>query len=250
MSITKSLTTSAFSALKNTTTKRAFASAVESSPPSPFPTSVQAFIRDFKTNEPVRIMNLNKNVFGAPLRRDILHRVVVWQRDGMRQGTASTKTRSEVAGSTRKRQPQKGTGKARQSDGKAPHFRGGGVAFGPKPRDHSTDLPRKVQEFGLRIALSSKYAQDQMVIVKSLENFSSLKTHDLHNILKTTYNSPKTLVILNDYRNNFELAARNLPNCEILYVEETNVLDLLAYDKVIIERSAVKTLEEALTPIE
>lgn len=92
---------------------------------SPFPTHVQAFLRDFKTNEPVSIINLNEKVFAAPLRRDILHRVVVWQRDNMRQGTHSTKTRSEVAGSGRKLAQQKGRGKARVGDGKAPQFRGG-----------------------------------------------------------------------------------------------------------------------------
>lgn len=210
-----------------------------------FPSTVQAFLRDFKTNEPKSIIDLDKNVFGAPLRRDILHRVVVWQRDAMRQGTQSTKTRSEVAGTGRKLAPQKGRGKARMGDGKAPHFVGGGIAFGPKPRDHSTDLPRKVQEFGLRVALSAKYAQDQLFIVDALDQ-ETPKTRDLVNILESSYGSPRTLVVIDECRPNLELAARNIPNCEVIHVEETNVLDLLTYDKLIIDKDAVETLQEAL----
>jgi large subunit ribosomal protein L4 len=82
-------------------------------------------LRDFKTNEPVSIVNLDREVFGAPLRRDILHRVVVWQRDSMRQGTQSAKTRAEVIGTGKKAAPQKGRGKARVGDKKSPHFKGG-----------------------------------------------------------------------------------------------------------------------------
>lgn len=94
---------------------------------NPFPQHVQAFLRDFKTSEPVGIIDLDRKVFGAPLRRDILQRVVVWQRDSMRQGTQSAKTRSEVTGSGKKKAPQKGRGKARVGDMKAPHMRGGKV---------------------------------------------------------------------------------------------------------------------------
>ncbi|KAI8330275.1 ribosomal protein L4 domain-containing protein [Blakeslea trispora] len=245
MSFKKSLT-SAFVSLKSAPIqKRAFASAVETAPRA-FPTTVQAFIRDFKTNEPLSIIDLDKTVFGAPIRRDILHRVVVWQRDAMRQGTHSTKTRSEVSGTGRKQAPQKGRGKARIGDGKAPHIKGGGIAFGPKPRDHSTDLPRKVQEMGLRVALSTKYAQDQLIVVESLQDLETYKTRDLNNILISSYGSPKTLVVIDDCNFNLELAARNIPNCEVIHVEETNVLDLLTYDKLIIEKSAVEALESVL----
>ncbi|KAI8061926.1 ribosomal protein L4 domain-containing protein [Thamnidium elegans] len=227
--------------------KRAFASAVETNT-KVFPTKIQAFLRDFKTNEPVSLIDLDKSVFGAPIRRDILHRVVVWQRDGMRQGTASTKSRSDIRGSGKKVAPQKGRGKARQGDNKAPHITGGGVAFGPKPRDHSTELPRKVQEFGLRVALSAKYAQDQLIVVESLQDLDSPKTRDLLQILEGAYGSPKTLVVIEDCNINLELAARNIPNCEVIHVEETNVLDLMTYDQLIIEKSAIETLEQVLKP--
>ncbi|KAF1805079.1 ribosomal protein L4 domain-containing protein [Mucor lusitanicus] len=225
--------------------KRAFASAVETAPKA-FPTTIQAFLREFKTNEPVSIIDLDKTVFGAPIRRDILHRVVVWQRDAMRQGTSSTKGRADVRGSGKKIAPQKGRGKARQGDGKAPHMTGGGIAFGPKPRDHSTELPRKVQELGLRVALSAKYAQDQLIVVETLQDLPTPKTRELKQILDTTYGSPRTLVIIDDCNSNIELAARNIPNCEVIHVEETNVLDLMTYDKLIIEKNAVETLEQVL----
>lgn len=211
-----------------------------------FPTTVQAFLCNFKTNEPVSIIDLDKSVFGTPIRRDILHRVVVWQRDSMRQGTSSTKSRSDIRGSGKKIAPQKGRGKARQGDGKAPHMTGGGIAFGPKPRDHSTELPRKVQELGLRVALSAKYAQDQLIVVESLQDLESPKTRELVNILDFAYGSPRALVVTDDCNMNLELAARNIPNCEVIHVEETNVLDLMTYDKLIIEKSAIETLEEVL----
>lgn len=189
---------------------------------------------------------MDKSVFGAPIRRDILHRVVVWQRDAMRQGTGSSKGRADVRGSGKKIAPQKGRGKARQGDGRAPHMTGGGIAFGPKPRDHSTELPRKVQELGLRVALSAKYAQDQLIVVESLQDLTTPKTRELKNILESSYGSPRTLVIIDDCNSNIELAARNIPNCEVIHVEETNVLDLMTYEKLIIEKNAVETLEEVL----
>ncbi|RCH90517.1 hypothetical protein CU097_006170 [Rhizopus azygosporus] len=211
-------------------------------------TPLQAFLREFKTNEPISIIDLEKDVFGAPIRRDILHRVVVWQRDAMRQGTHSTKTRGEVTGTGKKAAPQKGRGKARVGDRKAPQFRSGGIAFGPKPRDHSTDLPRKVQDLGLRVALSAKYAQDQLIVVDSLQHVESHKTRDLAQILQNAYDGSKMLIVTDDCNENLELAARNLPNCEVIHVEETNVLDLLTYDKLLIEKSAVKLLEDYLKP--
>ncbi|KAI9472869.1 ribosomal protein L4/L1 family-domain-containing protein [Zychaea mexicana] len=251
MSFMKPISLASANVAKITVQKRALATATNITPQvSPFPKHVEAFVRDFKTSEPLSIMNLDREVFGAPLRRDILQRVVIWQRDGMRQGTHSAKGRSEVAGTGKKAAPQKGRGKARVGDMKAPHFRGGGAAFGPKPRDHSTELPRKVQVLGLRVALSTKYAQDQLTVVDSLDVLDSKKTREFNHILTQTHGNddePSTmLIVTNDFNENLELAARNIPRCEVIYVEETNVLDLLTYDKVVIEKSAVETLESVL----
>ncbi|ORZ25321.1 ribosomal protein L4/L1 family-domain-containing protein [Absidia repens] len=230
--------------------QRTFATATETASKG-FATHVQAFLRDFKTNEPLSITDLDAKVFGSPLRKDILHRVVVWQRDNMRQGTSSTKTRAEIRGSNKKVAPQKGRGKARQGNMKAPHIKGGGIAFGPKPRDHGTELPRKVQEFGLRVALSTKYAQDQLTVVDSFQSIDSNKTRDLNQILQQVYGEDDgtMLLIINEENEKLELAARNIPRCEVIYVEETNVLDLLTYDNVFVEKSAVGVLESSLATI-
>lgn len=125
----------------------------------------------------------------------------------------------------------------------------GGIAFGPKPRDHSTELPRKVQEFGLRVALSTKYAQDQLIVVDTLDKLETHKTRELFNILKQTYGEPTLLIVTNENNTRLELAARNIPRCEVITVDETNVLDLLTYDKLIIEQSAVATLESLLKTV-
>ncbi|KAI8068034.1 ribosomal protein L4 domain-containing protein [Gongronella butleri] len=231
--------------------QRSFASVSTQTAPQATATSLQAFLRDFKTNEPLSIVDLDANVFGAPLRKDILHRVVVWQRDNMRQGTGSAKTRGEVTGTGKKAAPQKGRGKARVGDRKAPQFRGGGIAFGPQPRDFGTKLPRKVQDFGLRVALSTKYAQDQLTIVDSFNAVDSFKTRDLRDLLQQAHDQQdKTmLLIINEENDSLQLAARNLPRCEVIYVEETNVLDLLSYDKVYVEKGAVDILETALATL-
>ncbi|ORY89536.1 ribosomal protein L4/L1 family-domain-containing protein [Syncephalastrum racemosum] len=245
MSFSKTLTHTAKFAVQ----RRTLATATERAA-NPFPQHVQAFLRDFKTSEPLSIIDLDRKVFNEALRRDILHRVVVWQRDGMRQGTASTKTRSEVAGTSKKQAPQKGRGKARIGDGKAPQFVGGGIAFGPKPRDHSTELPRKVQEMGLRVALSTKYAQDQLKIVKSFE-VESHKARALLPILEQTYQlaDRTTLMITHDANEKLELAARNIPRVEVIHVDETNVLDLLTYDQVVLDKSSADTLSSVLRPL-
>ncbi|KAI7865832.1 ribosomal protein L4 domain-containing protein [Spinellus fusiger] len=253
MSLLRAFTTaagsvSAFTKTATAVQKSTFATIATTVPRATpvFSSHVQAFLHDFSTNEPVSIVNLDRSVFGAPIRKDILHRVVVWQRDGMRQGTHSTKGRADVRGSTRKAAPQKGRGRARMGSLRAPHIRGGGIAFGPKPRDHTTDLPRKVQEMGLRVALSAKYAQDQLIVVDSFAQFTSPKTRELKHIIDTAYGEPTMLVVLNDCNVQLELAARNIPRCEVIHVEDTNVVDLLTYDKVVIEKSAVETLQITL----
>ena len=109
-----------------------------------------------------KVVELDPTVFNHPIRRDIIHLCVVHYRDSLRQGSANTKTRSEVRGSGRKIRPQKGSGRARLGDGQSPMLRGGGIAFGPKPRDFSTKLPRKVIEMGMRVALSAKLKEQRL----------------------------------------------------------------------------------------
>ncbi|KAF9909740.1 54S ribosomal protein L4 mitochondrial [Lobosporangium transversale] len=209
-----------------------------------FYTPLQAWLRDFRTNEPKDMINLKRQVFGAPLRKDILHRVVVWQRDAERQGTHSTKGRSEVSGTTRKAAPQKGRGAARVGSLRAPQRRGGGIAFGPKPRDHSSELPRKVQEMGLRIALSTKYAQDQLVIVDDIV-LDSHKAREFEKIQRQ-HGWDSILVVAHQENENLWRATNNLQQVDVTVMQETDVLRLLKYQTVIIDRKSVRYLEKKL----
>lgn len=133
-------------------------------PPPQIP-NVYATVYRFPTMEPLHFHHYPANHLHLPLRRDILHRAVIFEGDAARQGTASTKWRSEVHGSGRKLRPQKGTGRARLSDKKSPSLRGGGVAFGPHPRDFSTKFPRKMYDLAWRTALSYRYRRGELIIV-------------------------------------------------------------------------------------
>ena len=136
--------------------------------PSPFtPAPVMTTIYKVPSLEPQRFKLYPSNYLYLPLRRDILHKAVVYEGDMTRSGTANTKWRDEVRGSGHKVRPQKGLGRARLGDKKSPMLRGGGVAFGPKPRDFSTDLPRKVYDLAWRTALSYRYRRGELVVVSS-----------------------------------------------------------------------------------
>ncbi|KAJ1970660.1 54S ribosomal protein yml6, mitochondrial [Dimargaris xerosporica] len=153
---------------------------------TPFNTTVEAWVRDFKTNRPLSITNLQGGIFNTPIRKDLLHNVVCYERDAVRQGTHSTRGISDVRGTTRKPWPQKGLGKARAGTLRAPQFRGGGVVHGPKPRSHATEIPRKMWLAGLRSALSLKFLQNQLIIVKDF-GLPSHKTNALFRQLVSHY---------------------------------------------------------------
>lgn len=139
-----------------------------SSSPSPFtPAPVMTTIYKVPSLEPQRFKLYPANYLYLPLRRDILHKAVIYEGDMTRSGTANTKWRDEVRGSGHKIRPQKGLGKARLGDKKSPMLRGGGAAFGPKPRDFSTELPRKVYDLAWRTALSYRYRRGELVVVNS-----------------------------------------------------------------------------------
>jgi large subunit ribosomal protein L4 len=192
---------------------------------SPFPTKVQAWLHEFETGRPIGIHTLDKRVFDGPQRVDLMHRAVIWQRDGMRQGTAATKGISDIRGTTRKAAPQKGRGKARVGTYRAPQFRGGATVFGPKPRDHSTDLPRKVWEAALRSALATKYQQGQLLLVDALR-VKSHKTRDFYALLGRYLWQDTTVLMATGYervQRKLELASRNLQNVECTTADELDV---------------------------
>ena len=197
--------------------------------------------------EKVKDTKLNDNVFGIEPNDSVIYDAVVLYNASQRQGTQSTKTRSEVSGGGRKPWRQKGTGNARQGSIRAVQWRHGGIAHGPKPRDYSKKMNKKERRLALKSALSYK-AKDKDIIL--LENISmeTNKTKDMLNILNTLNIADyKLLLIVNELTDNVCLSARNLGNVKIVLPTEVNTYDVMNADKLVITMDALQTLEEVLT---
>ena len=183
-------------------------------------------------------------LFAAPVRLDILHRLVEWQRAGQRQGTAKTKDRGEVSGTGRKPHPQKGTGRARQGTKRAPHHRGGGVAHGKTPRDFSYSMPKKVRALGLRVALTVKHAQGRLRVMDDAM-LASHKTRHMVDVMAAL--GVREFLFVHgsgELDANLALAARNLQHCDFLPSIGTNVLSLLRHPTVLMTRRAIEEVRE------
>ena len=189
-------------------------------------------------------VSLSDDVFGLEPRADILQRMVRWQLAKRRQGTHDVKGRSEIARTGKKMYRQKGTGNARHSTAKAPQFRGGGVAHGPTPRDHSHDLPKKLRKLALRHALSSKARSGDLIVVDELA--SDGKTAALVRSFAGMSLSNALIVGGDAVDEGFGRAARNLVNIDVLPVQGINVYDILRRDKLVLSRAAVDSLQERL----
>ena len=197
--------------------------------------------------EKVKDTKLNDNAFGIEPNDSVIYDAVVLYNASQRQGTHSTKTRSEVSGGGRKPWRQKGTGNARQGSIRAVQWRHGGIAHGPKPRDYSKKMNKKERRLALKSALSYK-AKDKDIIL--LENISmeTNKTKDMLNILNTLNIADyKLLLIVNELTDNVCLSARNLGNVKIVLPTEVNTYDVMNADKLVITMDALQTLEEVLT---
>ena len=188
-------------------------------------------------------ISVSDSVFGLDPRQDILHRMVRYQLAKRRAGTHDVKNRAEISATTKKMYKQKGTGSARHSTRKAPQFRGGGRAFGPTPRDHSHDLPKKVRALALKHALSSKKASDQIVVIDDLA-VKDAKTSALRGQLSKLGLENALFVGGSELDSNFALAARNVPHVDVLPVQGINVYDILRREKLVLSKSAVEALEE------
>ena len=190
-------------------------------------------------------VELDEAVFGVPVRKDLLARMVNYQLAKRRQGTHKTKTRAEVRGSTRKIFRQKGTGRARAGNIRVAQRRGGGIVFGPQPRDHSTDLPKKVRRQALKSALSSKLADGKLVVLDAAK-MESGKTKDLALRMKDLGWASTLVIDGGEVDQMFARAARNIPNVDVLPEQGANVYDILRRDTLVLTRDALQALEARL----
>lgn len=195
--------------------------------------------------ETVGDIELSDAVFAAPVNQALLHAAVVRYLANQRQGTAKTKTRSEVAGGGRKPWRQKGTGRARHGSIRSPIWRGGGVTFGPAPRDFRLEMPRKARRAALRSALSAKASSGDIVVLDSLE-FAEPKTKQVVGLLKNLKIDGKALILTGDVQTAVYKSARNLPGVKAEEARNVNVYDILNHGKVIMTEAAARRLEEVL----
>ncbi len=188
-------------------------------------------------------LELNDSVFGIEPNKSVMYDFVKMQLANKRVGTSSSKTRAEVSGGGKKPWRQKGTGRARVGSSRNPVWTGGGIAFGPKPRDYSYRLPRKVRRLAMISALSSKVLGNNIIVVDQL-SFDEPKTKQMVATLQALNSSKKTLVVTADGDPNVSKSARNIPGVKPLRVDFINVYDLLKYDTLLITRDAVARVEE------
>jgi large subunit ribosomal protein L4 len=199
---------------------------------------------DVKTfgGESAGSVELDDAIFGLEPRADILARMVRWQLAKRRAGTHAVKNRAEIWRTGKKMFKQKGTGNARHGSARAPQFRGGGRAFGPQVRSHEHDLPKKVRALALRHALSTK-AKGQTLIVVDDARLDAPKTKDLKDQFGKLGLGSALIISGAEVDANFGLAARNLPNIDVLPVQGINVYDILRRDTLVLTRAAVDALE-------
>lgn len=188
-------------------------------------------------------ISLSDAVFGLEPREDIIARVVRWQLAKKQQGTHKTKGRAEVSRTGSKMYKQKGTGRARHHSARAPQFRGGGKAHGPVVRSHAFDLPKKVRALGLRHALSAKLRAENLIIVDDLAAVEA-KTKLLAGNLETLGLTNALIIGGAEVDANFALAAKNIPNVDVLPVQGINVYDILRRGTLVLSKAAVEALEE------
>src|SRR6516225_1910596 len=196
-------------------------------------------------NEEVGDIELADEVFGVPVRRDVLARVVNWQLAKRRAGTHKTKGISEIRGTTKKPYRQKGTGRARQGSLRSPQFRGGARIFGPVVRSHSFSLQKKVRRLGLKMALSAKLDEGKLAVIDAAR-IAEPKTKALRAKLAALRGDSVLIIDGSVIEENFARATRNLPRVDLLPQQGANVYDILRRDTLVLTREAVRHLEARL----
>ncbi|MFP3998809.1 MAG: 50S ribosomal protein L4 [Desulfobacterales bacterium] len=194
--------------------------------------------------ETVSEVELAEEIFNVAVKKSVLHDVVKMQLANRRRGTAKVKRRSEVKGSTAKLFRQKGTGRARRGNIKSPLLRGGGVAFGPEPRDYSYKVPKKVRRLALKMALSSKYRDNEIIVLDGFA-IDQVKTKSVAEVIKRL-ELEKPLIVINGKDEKLELSSRNIPGVKVLRVEGLNVYDILNHKTLVLLKPSIKGIEGRL----
>lgn len=191
---------------------------------------------------PVGKMELDDAIFGIKVNKHAVHMAVVQYLANRRQGTKSTKTRSEVRGGGAKPWRQKGTGRARQGSTNSPQWTGGGVVFAPKPRDFSFKLNKKLKRLALKSVLTDKVQNDQLIVLDTLE-FPEIKTKQMIAVCKDL-ELGKALIVTDNAAENLILSARNIPGIKTAGVNTINVYDILNHDNLVITKAAIEKIQE------
>ncbi len=193
--------------------------------------------------ETVGEIELNDTIFGVEVNQNAVHLAVQNQLANKRQGTQSTKTKSEVRGGGIKPWRQKGTGRARQGSIRSAQWIKGGIVLGPKPRSYSYTLPKKLKKLALKSALTSKVNDKELLVLDKL-NFDTIKTKQMANVLNSLKVDTSVLIVLDGKNEAVEKSARNIPGVKTAFVNTINVFDILKHDKFIITKDAVEKVEE------
>lgn len=199
----------------------------------------------------IEIRDINNSVVGkystdkfdpTSVKKEVIHQVVLNYLANQRQGTHSTKTRGEVSGGGRKPWRQKHTGRARQGSIRAPHWVGGGIVFGPKPRDYSYELPRTLKKIALREAIEGKIADNELILIDNIK-IEKPKTKEMVSVLKRLGIEGSVLIVAPEKDENLILSSRNIPGVTVTRVADVNAYDIVSHDRVIILKEAMSKLE-------
>jgi large subunit ribosomal protein L4 len=206
-------------------------------------TTVNVFNADHVKLEEVAVQ---ERVFNAPINDAVVHQVVCSQLAARRRGTSSTKTRPEVSGGGKKPWRQKGTGNARSGTSRSPVWRGGGIVFGPKPRDYSFSVPKKMHKAALRAVLTSKMQEDRLVVIDRFAFEKPSTKQMLASLHKLTGEPKSVLIAIGDWTEAIWKSGRNLPGVHVMHAEHLSVYTALQYDYLLIDKRGLAIIEGAL----
>ena len=195
------------------------------------------------TKDVIKHVEISDDVFGVPFNQAVVHQAMVRQRANARQGTASTKTRSEVSGTTKKLFRQKGTGSARGGSRRSLLRRGGGIAFGPKPRSYRQAMPKKMRQLALRCVLSAKIGDGELMVLEQLK-LDEPRTKGMVRILATLGVDSSALIATSEPEENIVKSARNLPGIKTIPASLLNVIDILSCKMLLMTETAVRKAEQ------